>query len=167
MLPYWSDVALDHIDPDRIAEWITWMETKTKSPWTMLESFSSMSACLTFAVHMQKLKVNPLQGMERLLPKRPKQKDRVLLDPQQILGLSQEVGDRYGALVLLMGAHGLRPSEALIEHVKAFCDASDGKSLLFPSYFKKTYIHTDSLRSIIVKPAAEAMDGDPRIRSHR
>jgi integrase len=112
ILPFWAKVSIHEIDPDRVSAWIQWMKTQTKSAWTMREAYVSMSSCLAFAIPMKKLKANPLSGLRRLLPKPPKGKDPIILTPQQIVALSGAVQPRYKALVVLLGTHGLRPSEA-------------------------------------------------------
>jgi integrase len=207
VLPFWKDTPLGKVDLDGVKKWVADLEGQRVSPHTIQEAFVAMSSCLSYAVFSEKIPKNPFQGKQvkkRILPDLPTPKKPVLLDPSEILALSKAVPDRYRALVLLLGAHGLRPSEALaltmddisltegflmvnkavinvqgkmrlknktktnkerridlfpfvldalIEHVGSYVKVEDDHALLFPSLHKGEYIHTDTLRTIIIKPA--------------
>ena len=119
LLPYWSHVRIEKIDAETVSRWVEWAEKRGFSAWTMLEAFAAMSASFGWAVSVRKLDENPLRGLRQLLPKPPRGTERTVLEPHEIVRLTDASGNSmYRAMVLVLGRTGMRPGEMLALRVQ-------------------------------------------------
>lgn len=116
--PFFGDRPLKDIKKSTLKEWVRWCgrgagRSYVPSAHSVKEAFVVLRAVLTRAVQDERILVNPCAGMAEILPELPPKRKPVVLSVPEIRALSETVDPFYRALVLLLGTHGLRPSEAL------------------------------------------------------
>jgi integrase len=118
LLPYFGDRSLKDIRKSTLKDWVRWCQKGARNNYvpsahSIKESFVVLRAVLTRAVNDERIQVNPCAGMTEILPTLPPKRKPVILSVPDVRALSEAVPSFYNTLILLLGTHGLRPSEAL------------------------------------------------------
>ena len=116
--PFYGHIALKDIRKQTLKDWVRWCERgagKSYSPsaHSVKEAFVVLRSILTRAVNDDLIQVNPCARMGDILPDLPEKRKPVVLTLPEVRALAETVDPYYRALVLILGVHGLRPSEAL------------------------------------------------------
>ncbi len=116
--PYFGERSLNDIRKATLKDWVRWCEKGAgrkymPSAHSVKEAFVVLRSVLTRAVNDELIQVNPCTRMGDILPDLPPKRKPVVLSLPEIRALSGALDPHYTALVLLLGTHGLRPSEAL------------------------------------------------------
>lgn len=118
VLPYWGSVPLNRITFTGVGEWVTVLsktpvlgakEPRTLAPETVRSCFDILSGALDAAVRNRRIPSNPCTGVA--LPGR-RDHPAIFLTAEQVEALTEQMRDRYRALVFLTAWTGMRWGEA-------------------------------------------------------
>ena len=109
VLPEFGDTELRRITRLRVREWVAGLEQSGLSPSRIRQAHQVLHASLKAAIDGGYLTINPAAGTR--LPRTPRRETR-FLDATELGRLVDVAGDRWGALIMVLGYGGLRWGEA-------------------------------------------------------